>query len=235
MTDPADSREVTTAEIIKEFGTSAPRISEWHRNRDSTGFPAVHRVEGRRQYWLRDDVAAWFAQREKAANEARPELPTGDPNDLLTAAEVAKLLGFSSAATIYKYLRDDPGYFPQPDHNGTLDTAGSKSTAKKHWRRGTVTSWAKKRPGKGRATGTRRPAEPLPEVPATGDPDELLTSAEAASLLGYSTVKSFASARSHGHLSALAAPDAMKPGKRGPARPMWKRSTVLAAAQQRRG
>jgi hypothetical protein len=66
-------RLVDTAQIVSEFGTSKPRISDWSNNPDS-GFPAVAHTEGRKRFWRHDEVAAFFAQRapKKRALPAAP-------------------------------------------------------------------------------------------------------------------------------------------------------------------
>ncbi|MGW1785288.1 hypothetical protein ACWCQQ_40285 [Streptomyces sp. NPDC002143] len=97
-----------------------------------------------------------------------------DQDELLSKRERAKLLGYTSTATIDAYFRDRPDYFPPPDHDGVDDP---------HWRHGTIVAWASSRPGKGRRGSAA--SVPPPEMSADGDPDELLGTAEVAALLGY--------------------------------------------------
>ncbi|MFI1176821.1 hypothetical protein [Streptomyces melanogenes] len=213
---------VYTAQIVSEFGTSKSRISEWSNNPDS-GFPAVAHIEGRKQFWRHAEVAAFFAQRVPKKRSLSAAVLEADQDELLTKREVAALLGDTRTSTIDAYFRDRPGYFPQPDED--IDTP--------MWRRGTIVAWANSRPGKGRRGPA--PAAALPDVPVEGDPDELLGTAEVASLLGYGSAASFSSALSQGRIPELPEPDTLQreEGRRGGARKKWRRSTVLAAARER--
>jgi predicted DNA-binding transcriptional regulator AlpA len=216
-------RLVDTAQIVAEFGTSKPRISEWSNNPDS-GFPKVAHTEGRKRYWRHDQVAAFFAQRVPKKRTLPAAVLEADPDELLSKREVAQLLGYTRTSTIDAYVRDRPGYFPTPDHNGTGGP---------HWHRGTIVAWTTSRPGKGRRAFA--PTAPLPEVSAEGDPDELLGTAEVAALLGYGSTASFSSALYQGRIPELPEPDTLEKeeGGRGRARKKWRRATVLAAAHRR--
>ncbi|OIJ99012.1 hypothetical protein BIV25_10925 [Streptomyces sp. MUSC 14] len=218
---PAE-RLVDTAQIVSEFGTSKPRISDWSNNPDS-GFPAVAHTEGRKRFWRHDEVAAFFAQRAPKKRALPTAVLEADQDELLTKREVARILGYTRTSTIDGYFRDRPGYFPEPDE----DADGPM------WRRGTIVAWAANRPGKGRRSSAPTPA--LPEVSADGDPDALLGTAEVASLLGYSSTASFSSALYQGRIPELPEPDALEKeeGSRGRARKKWRRATVVAAARIR--
>ncbi|MGB9998428.1 helix-turn-helix transcriptional regulator [Streptomyces pseudogriseolus] len=215
-------RLVDTTQIVSEFGTSKPRISEWSNNPDS-GFPAVAHTEGRKRFWRYDEVAAFFAQRAPKKRTLPAAVLEADQDELLTKREVAQLLGYTRTSTIDAYFRDRPGYFPEPDE----DIDGPR------WRRGTVVAWAANRPGKGRRGSA--PAAALPKVPIDGDPDELLGTAEVASLLGYGSTASFSSALYQGRIPELPQPETLEKqaGSRGGARKKWRRATVIAAARER--
>ncbi|MGY1583924.1 helix-turn-helix transcriptional regulator [Streptomyces sp. MN13] len=215
-------RLVDTAQIVSEFGTSKPRISEWSNNPDS-GFPAVAHTEGRKRFWRYDEVAAFFAQRAPKKRMLPAAVLEADQDELLTKREVAQLLGYTRTSTIDAYFRDRPGYFPEPDE----DIDGPR------WRRGTIVAWAANRPGKGRRGSV--PAAALPDVPVDGDPDELLGTAEVASLLGYGSAASFSSALYQGRIPELPQPETLEKqeGSRGGARKKWRRATVVAAARER--
>ncbi|NUK25170.1 hypothetical protein HRW08_21330 [Streptomyces lunaelactis] len=224
MAHPAGPRLVSTAEICEEFGTRPSRISEWYRDRATSGFPEAKRTEGRKRWFDHDEVAEFFAVVEKA--RAPRKLPASvlddDQDKLLTAAEVTALLGYSSPSTIYWYLLNVPGYFPEPDE--TIDG--------KKWRLGTIVQWVQSRPGKRRA-GTVRTAKALPTVSAEGDPDELLGTAEVAALLGFKSVQTFSSSLYQGNLPELEGPDAKVPGLRGQQLNKWRRERVLTAVKRR--
>ncbi len=214
-------RLVDTTQIVSEFGTSKPRISEWSNNPDS-GFPPVAHTEGRKRFWRYDEVAAFFAQRAPKKRTLPASVLEADQDELLTKREVAQLLGYTRTSTIDAYIRDRPGYFPEPDE----DIDGPR------WRRGTIVAWAANRPGKGRRGPV--PAAALPEVPVDGDPDELLGTAEVASLLGYSSAASFSSSLYQGRIPELPEPEVLERQEgRGAARKKWRRATVVAAARER--
>ncbi|MEU1264572.1 hypothetical protein ABZ473_21255 [Streptomyces cellulosae] len=215
-------RLVDTTQIVSEFGTSKPRISDWSNNPDS-GFPAVAHTEGRKRFWRYDEVAAFFAKRAPKKRTLPAPVLEADQDELLTKREVAQLLGYTRTSTIDAYFRDRPGYFPEPDE----DIDGPR------WRRGTIVAWTANRPGKGRRGSV--PAAALPDVPVDGDPDELLGTAEVASLLGYGSAASFSSALYQGRIPELPEPETLEKqkGSRGGARKKWRRATVVAAARER--
>ncbi|MGC0407754.1 putative DNA-binding transcriptional regulator AlpA [Streptomyces sp. SAI-163] len=219
---PTAERLVDTTQIVSEFGTSKPRISEWSNNPDS-GFPAVAHTEGRKRFWRYDEVAAFFTQRAPKKRTLPAAVLEADQDELLTKREVAQLLGYTRTSTIDAYFRDRPGYFPEPDE----DIDGPR------WRRGTIVAWTANRPGKGRRGSA--PAAALPQVPVDGDPDELLGTAEVASLLGYGSAASFSSALYQGRIPELPEPETLEKqkGSRGGARKKWRRATVVAAARER--
>ncbi|MER5951195.1 hypothetical protein ABT127_34675 [Streptomyces sp. NPDC001904] len=212
------ARLVDTAQIADEFSTSKPRISEWS-NDPSSGFPAVHHLEGRKKFWEHDKVAAFFAARTKPQRTLPASVLEADQDELLTKKEVTQLLGYAAPSTINAYFRDRPGYFPEPDE----DIDGQK------WRRGTIVAWAQSRPGKGRRG--KKTAAPLPVVDASGDPDELLGSEHAAALLGYSSKASFSSALHQGLIPQLPEPEQRGAGRGAPK--LWRRATIVAAARER--
>lgn len=221
---PAE-RLVDNAQIMAEFGTSKSRISEWSNNPDS-GFPAVVHTEGRKQYRRHDQVAAFFAARAPKKRTLPAAVLKADRDELLNKREVAALLGYTRTSTIDAYVRDRPGYFPEPDSDGVDGP---------HWRRGTIVDWNASRPGKGRRTSIpSAAAAPLPEVSVDGDPDELLGTAEVAALLGYGSAASFSSALYQGRIPELPEPDAVeKKEGRGRASKKWRRAAVVDAARRR--
>ncbi|MFE2533676.1 helix-turn-helix transcriptional regulator [Streptomyces sp. NPDC059371] len=215
-------RLVDTAQIVSEFGTSKPRVSDWSNNPDS-GFPAVAHTEGRKRFWRYAEVEAFFARRAPKKRALPAAVLDADQDELLTKREVAQLLGYTRTSTIDGYFRDRPGYFPEPDE----DIDGPM------WRRGTIVAWVASRPGKGRRSSA--PTAERPEVSANGDPDELLGTAEVAALLGYGSPASFSSALYQGRIPELPEPDALQKaeGSRGPGRKKWRRATVVAVARER--
>ncbi|MEU7967345.1 hypothetical protein AB0D09_28360 [Streptomyces sp. NPDC049097] len=213
-------RLVDTAQIMADFGTSKSRVSAWSNDAGS-GFPAVAHTEGRKRFWRHNEVAAFFAQRAPKQRSLPAAVLEADQDELLTKREVAQLLGYARTSTIDAYLRDRPGYFPEPDE----DVDGPR------WRRGTIVEWAANRPGKGRRRSA--PGAALPEVPVDGDPDELLGTTQVAALLGYGSAASFSSILYQGGIPELPEPDSLVQEGRGRARKKWRRATVIAAARER--
>ncbi|MFI6056095.1 hypothetical protein ACIBCO_39270 [Streptomyces violascens] len=228
---PDRARLVGTAEIGEEFGVSTGTVTLWYNNRSTTGFPETAGSKRRARQWEHGAVSDWFAAKERPRlQQAGAAALAGDPDELLNATQVAKLLGYKNANQITNYLRDRPGYFPEPDVVDELGTTDRPWT-RKQWRRSTVTSWAATRRGKGNRHDLAR-QETLSEVSPNGDPDELLAAPGAAALLGYKNVTSFSSALSQGILPRLKEKDGTLPGARGQ-RPAWTRRRILEQAQER--
>jgi hypothetical protein len=72
----------------------------------------------------------------------------------------------------------------------------------------------------------------LTQVDREGDPDELVDAGEAARILRYANRYVIHANRRLGYFPE---PDAYRPARRGPQSPLWKRSTVWAAADRRPG
>ncbi|MGW5732926.1 MULTISPECIES: hypothetical protein [Streptomyces] len=104
---------------MERYNTSKSRVSAWS-NDPASGFPAVHHVEGRKKFWRAREVEAFFTARERAKPRLHvlSEVRRDDPDKLLTKGEVARLLGHKSTSAINNYIRNHPGYFPEPDQDG---------------------------------------------------------------------------------------------------------------------
>ncbi|WP_051942222.1 hypothetical protein [Streptacidiphilus rugosus] len=205
------------------FGASVSRISEWHRDRATTGFPEVADIDGRRRLWNAADLEAWFTRR--AATADGPDLGE-DPGELLGAPQVAALLGVKS---VHAYLAR-PGYFPEPD-----STEHTERYVKRFWRRETIVAWAARRPGRGNTKPKAPHSTPVPNKPGSAGHEALVDSAEAARLLGYASTASFASAFAQGNLGELGEPEGVReaPGRGRPSR-LWSRARVEQSASRRR-
>ncbi|MEU5436479.1 hypothetical protein AB0G73_24295 [Streptomyces sp. NPDC020719] len=227
---------VGTAEIAAEFGVSTETVTHWYKHRDATGFPESvgSRGRGKARLWEHDAVAAWYAGQDETRLQQAGRAAGGDPDELLNATQAAHLLGYKNANQITTYLRDRPGYFPDPDVTEELGTP-ERPWIRRQWRRSTITAWAADRPGSGRRRGSAPPAPALPEVSPEGDPDELLTVDQAAALLGFKSATSFSSSLSQGNLPLLKETDGILPGARGRARQAWSRHRILEQAAQRSG
>lgn len=225
---------VGAAEIGSEFGVSTGTARRLYRERlkgEEPLFPEPVDRRGREQLWERPAVASWFAAHrgpdaKGRLQEAAASAGAGDPDELLNASQVAKLLGYKNPNQITTYLRDHPGYFPDPDHTDVLGTP-ERPWRRHSWRRGTVTAWAASRPGKGRRSGSNREAQPLPDVSREGDPDELLSVPEAAALLGFKSGSSFSSSLAQGNLPLLEGTAVPVSGSNGRPQRRWTRRQIL--------
>ena len=215
--DPVDSKE-----LAAELGLSVGRINSLYAERAKNEFPAHVDQRGRARLWDLAEVREWYEGREPSRLQ---ELSlAGDPDELLNAAEVAKVLGYKSHSQITTYLKEHPGYFPEPDDVEQLGTY-----KRQKWRRQTIADWRASRPGKGKRAGAKRQAPALPAVPADGDPDELLSGTQAAALLGFKSLNSFSSSVSQGNLPLLEETDGLTPlGRRA-----WTRRRILEQKAQR--
>ncbi|QEU83375.1 hypothetical protein [Streptomyces viridosporus] len=215
-------RVVEAADIAAKYGLTPARISSLYLERETTGFPDVVGHRGRARQWDGKDVDTWFAQRKLSRlQEHKP--PALDPDQLLTSTEASKFLGYKSPQQVNHYLRDHPGYFPEPDVVEELGTP-ERPYQRRRWRVQTLLDWQATRPGMGRRKVTGRPTRPLPDVPVDGDPDELLGATQAAALLGFKSITSFSSSLAQGNLPLLKTVDAVTESG---GRRRWTRRRIL--------
>jgi hypothetical protein len=167
---------------------------------------------------------------ELDATAAEPARPGDvDPDELLAAPQVAKLLGLKNGITVHNYAKR-PGYFPAPDH--TEVTANGRIHRK--WKRSTITTWDEGRQAGNHLPNTKVSApQPLMRWQDVGE-DETVTSGEAASILGYVDTGSFTSAYGQGNLAGLGEPvgTGVAGVTRAPSR-LWSKRRVLQEAEAR--
>ncbi|KMS74260.1 hypothetical protein ACM01_15260 [Streptomyces viridochromogenes] len=235
MTSRREPRLADASEIAAEQGLTSARITALYTERaeNTVGetFPEPVGKRGRARLWDHAEVSEWFAHRSPArlAEHAPPSVP---PDTLLNAAEASRYLGYKNSNQVTTYVRDHPGYFPEPD------VVEEKGTAENPYRRQlwevrTLQQWMASRPGRGRRGGTKE-APPMPKVPVDGDPDELLGASQAAALLGYKSVGSFSSSLSQGNLPLLKTTDGIAENAgRQNGRRRWTRRRILEQAAQR--
>ncbi|WP_306298043.1 hypothetical protein [Streptomyces sp. 13-12-16] len=114
----------------------------------------------------------WIAQRKLSRfQDHKPR--ARDPNELLNAAQASRFLGYKSSKQITTYVREHPGYFPEPDVIEELGTP-ERPYRRQLWRVQTLLDWMMTRPGRGKHSDAKRSAVLPPDVPVEGDPDELL-------------------------------------------------------------
>ncbi|MES5824965.1 hypothetical protein [Streptomyces sp. RG80] len=234
MTSHREPRLADAAEIAAEHGLTSARISQFYTERTENtagkAFPEPVDKRGRARLWDHAEVTEWFSHRSAARlTQHRP--PSLDPETLLNASDASRYLGYKNANQVNTFVRDHPGYFPEPDVVEEMGTA-ENPYRRQLWKVATLQEWMASRPGRGRRAGTK-PAPPLPEVSADGDPQELLGASQAAALLGYKSVGSFSSALSQGNLPLLKTVDGLAEAGRQKGRRRWTRRRILDQAAQR--
>jgi hypothetical protein len=119
-------------------------VTGWYRDRARTGHPEKAGRIGRTDYWYEDEWAAWYEAHLRDKVESLTEVDRqGDPDDLVDAAEAARMLRYANRYVIHANRR--LGYFPAPDAYGRA-TRGRQAPL---WKRSTVWAAADSRQGMG--------------------------------------------------------------------------------------
>src|SRR5580698_996939 len=113
-----NGRPVISRADMAALGVPPTTVNGWYRDRARTGHPEKAGRIGRTDYWYEDEWIAWHEThlRGKIESLTRADL-AGDPDDLVDAAEAARVLRYSSRYVIHANRR--LGYFPEPDAYGT--------------------------------------------------------------------------------------------------------------------
>lgn len=234
MTSSDEPRLADAAEIAAEQGLTPARISGLYTGQEQNAagktFPEPVDKRGRARLWDHAEVAEWFAHRAPA-RLAEHTPPSLDPETLLNAADASRYLGYKNSNQVTTFVRDHPGYFPEPDvveEKGTAENPYRRQL----WKVQTLKDWMATRPGRGRRAGAKE-SPPLPDVPVNGDPDELLGASQAAALLGFKSIGSFSSSLSQGNLPLLKETDSVTQEGRQKGRRRWTRRRILQQAAER--
>ncbi|OLT34381.1 hypothetical protein BJF79_07385 [Actinomadura sp. CNU-125] len=169
--------------IGERAGVALPTVDRWNARRAITGFPAPipDEVTGQptRRWWWTDEIDEFLAARAKSRRRRLTTVDrSGDPDDLLIAVQAARVLGYRSGNN----LPDD--FLACADE---VELKGN-SRPRRKWRRATIWAWADRRGsrhGGGPRQGSRNRLSNR-TIDTSGDPDELVGSAEATRVLGYS-------------------------------------------------
>jgi hypothetical protein len=139
---------ISRADMQAMHGVSVKSAYLWYRDRAATGHPEPAGTIGRTTYWFEDEWLAWRESwRDRKLRGLTQVDRRGDPDDLVDAAEAARIMGYSDRNVIHGNLQ--LGYFPSPDDYGK--TARGRPSPR--WRRSTV--WAAADGRKGRGAGGR--------------------------------------------------------------------------------
>lgn len=166
-----DGRAVISRADMAALGIGRSTVDGWYRNRAVTGHPEKAGRIGRTDYWFADEWTAWHQAylRGKISSLTKGDRG-GDPEDLVDAAEAARVMGYRGRNVIHSNRR--LGYFPEPDAYGTT----SRGRPQPLWRRSTVWAVADGRTGKAGGHKPGAPGAPAKPHPYAGDPrlDEVL-------------------------------------------------------------
>lgn len=144
--------QVDRAGIQDLTGASFSTIAGWYRHRTRTGFPSWVATDGDGRQWFRlDEVAAFWSryQADRAAAFTTVDRG-GDPDDLLTAPQAARVLGYKDHRSLTPALVD------RPDRAEQLPSGRQR----RYYYRRTVWAHADSRPlrhSTGRPPGTLSP------------------------------------------------------------------------------
>jgi hypothetical protein len=142
-------------------GVPPSTSSVWYRDRATTGHPEKAGRIGRTDYWYEDEWTAWRRSYQQGKIDSLTQVDRqGDPDDLVDAAEAARMLRYASRDVIHANRR--LGYFPEPDAHGP----GYRGRRAPLWKRSTVWSVADGRQGMG---GGRRLGSATKPYPYAGD------------------------------------------------------------------
>src|SRR5579863_9804663 len=151
---------------MAQRGVPPSTVDGWYRNRARTGHPDKAGRIGRTDYWYEDEWTAWHQGHLLGRVESLTQVDRGgDPDDLVDAAEAARMLGYANRYVIHANRR--LGRFPEPDAYGRA----ARGPAAPLWKRSTVWAAADRRPGKGGGGGHRpgTPGAPAKPHPYAGD------------------------------------------------------------------
>ena len=145
-------------------GVPPTTVNGWYRDRARTGHPEKAGRIGRTDYWYEDEWTAWHQAYLRGKIESLTQVDRdGDPDDLVDAAEAARMLRYANRHVIHANRR--LGYFPEPDAYGP---AGRGRPAPL-WKRSTVWAAADGRPGMGGGHKPGTPGAPAKPHPYAGD------------------------------------------------------------------
>lgn len=163
-------------------GRSDKTVEYWYQHRVETGFPEPLEIDHDGRHWYpQTEISKFWKRHQAALHDRLPNIDrSGDPEELVTAPQAARILGLADRNSLHKDLLDNPDDTEQLP-SGRL---------RKRWRRATLWEHAEERQaerGGGRPAGTHT----TPTVPFHYANDERLNAAiklvEAATAAGRTT------------------------------------------------
>jgi hypothetical protein len=160
-----NGRAVISRADMAVMGIGRSTVDGWYRNRAITGHPEKAGRIGRTDYWFEDEWTAWHQAHLRGKLQSLTQGNRGgDPDDLVDAAEAARVMGYRGRNVIHSNRR--LGYFPAPDAYGTT----MRGRPQPLWRRSTVWAVADGRTGKAGGHKPGTPGAPAKPHPYAGDP-----------------------------------------------------------------
>jgi hypothetical protein len=161
--------------ITNLTGASTSTIAHWQRHRDQTGFPhkADTDTSGRDWFWQTDIRDFWNNHQQRRTSSYTDVDRRGHPDDILTAPEAARVLGYKDHRSLTPALRDNP------DHVERLPSG----LLRRYWYRRTIWIYADtrhRRTSTGHPTGPTGPRKPHPYADDPRLPAAVALLAEAA-------------------------------------------------------
>lgn len=159
-----NGRPVISRTDMAARGVPRTTVDGWYRDRARTGHPEKAGRIGRTDYWYEDEWTAWHEAHLRGKVESLTRVDrSGDPDDLVDAAEAARMLGYARRNVIHasRHL----GYFPGPDAYGKARN-GRRAPL---WKRSTVWAVADGRKGVGGGHKPGTPGAPAKPHPYAGD------------------------------------------------------------------
>jgi hypothetical protein len=159
-----NGRPVISRADMAARGVPKTTVNGWYRDRARTGHPEKAGRIGRTDYWYEDEWTTWHQAHLRNKVDSLTKVDrTGDPDDLVDAAEAARMLRYSSRDVIHANRR--LGYFPEPDAYG-MTAKGRRAPL---WKRSTVWAVADSRQGVGGGHQPGTPGAPAKPHPYAGD------------------------------------------------------------------
>lgn len=120
--------------VATHTGAAPATVDYWYLHRSRTGFPdkAETDTTGRRWWWL-DDITTFYTVHLAARAAAYTTIDrNGDPDQLLTAPQAARVLGYKDHRSLTPALRE------HPDHTEPLPSGALR----RYWHRRTLWAYA---------------------------------------------------------------------------------------------
>lgn len=129
--------------MARVSGLSTSTLSALYVQRSQNGHPSAVWADPVRGalYFDEEEALSWCNARRNrplSVQARRPVDRTGNPDDLVTMAEAARMLGYHGPATIRSYRNRFSGYFPPPDAISLV----RKRRGRELWRRSSIWGFA---------------------------------------------------------------------------------------------